>query len=231
MEHNQIFSLALAAATASLTACGGSDSVTSTSAPITPATVACEPPARNELRDFLFVSACVPDQATGRSSRYDLSNDGSTLTTLNKIDFSDSSCTTGATLGASLALDSSVGSENTTTIGRFAADGVTPVTGSGREITFRYRAMYDTDEELATALAPFPRNFPFFPASRFAAATYVVCKTTPPSTTTARVLQYPGGSTRTFTPDFALRTSAAGTTTINLAFGLDGVSKPVVPEE
>jgi hypothetical protein len=226
MERNQLFSMALAAATLGLTACGGSDGVATTpgtggttTVVVTPATVACEAPTFQEVgQSNSFASVCFPAQSGTSSSRYDLHTFGCSRARVTKVDFpSSSSCvgdSTTNTVAAALEFMVLV-SSSTTTVASLAADGITPVTGSGRTVTL--------GEIVGGSGSTFPSGIPLT-----SGGAYVVCKTTPASTTTARILPNfsdfvgSGYSVGTMTATFVLRSSAAGTSTINTAFGFDG---------
>jgi hypothetical protein len=222
MDRNHLFSMALTAATLGLTACGGSNDVastttgggTSTTAPITPAAVACTAPDVSEIASGPYVgsdyaSVCIPNTDGSGSSRYDVRVYGTCSgSRLSKMDFTDAACTTGASESASVSGRIQIAS-NTTTVASLAADGVTPVTGSGRTVSFTVNN-YPS--------GTFPAGVPLVTNG-----IYTLCKTTPPSTTTTRITyDFNGGGDRQFTPAFVLRSSNADTNAINTALGFEG---------
>ena len=203
MNRQRLFSMALAAATAGLTACGGGNDVT----PV--ASVACEAPDVDELRfGRTYVSACVPASSGPGASRYDAQFSGSGAY-LVKVDFSNASCTGEGTQEARASATMSI-ADGTTTVAALGADGVTSVTGAGRTVTLGFVVSNGT----------FPSGTPLI-----SAGSYVLCKSTPASTSAMRTVssfQGDNGSSFTFTPTFALRASNVDGNAINTNFGFDG---------
>jgi hypothetical protein len=208
MDHSQSLGLALATtAVLGLSACGGSNDV-ATNTPA--AAVACTAP--DVSTDFAYgtgyASVCVPASSGGGSSRYDAVFYGnSSAVNLYKVDFSNATCTENATNPAFASARANFAS-STTTVAGLGADGVTPVTGSGRTVTL---SMFSGE-------GTFPAGTPFIGDGQ-----YVLCKTTPASTTTSRTLSsFQAGEGVVFTPTFTLRASNVGTNAINTGFGFDG---------
>lgn len=220
MERNHLFSMALAAATLGLTACGGNDIVptsgggTTTVPPITPATVACAAPTVAEIASGPFngsqyASVCIPAASGSGSSRYDINVFGTASgVRLNKMDFTNALCSVGGASAGS-AFGSIQIASNTTTVASLGTDGITPVTGSGRTVNFTISG---------TVTGTFPAGVPLLTSG-----IYTFCKTTPPSTTASRIVtRFGDGSNREFTPAFVLRSSSVDASAINTAFGFDG---------
>jgi hypothetical protein len=221
MNKKQAFSLALASITLGLTACGGTDGVpatatgsgTTTTAPITPAAVACTAPTDDEFNTgFIYASACIPNASGGGSARYDLRNSfrSASAADFMKVDFSNATCTSPSS-GSTEFIAGAYANSGTATVASLGVDGVTPVTGEGRSVTV-YRV--DGSTSGFAASTPFTST-----------GTYVVCKTTLPNTTAARTVDnFRGGGQITFTPTFVLRASPVGTNTIETRFGFDGAA-------
>ncbi len=225
MDRNQSLGLALAtSAVLGLSACGGNDVAsptgggTSTMGPITPAAVACTAPTLAELgRPAVYSTPCLATGAS-TSSRYDFQavdgNSSCCASQIVKVDFGNATCASAGTR-VSFATARTVPAATTTTMAAIAADGITPVTGSGRTVTVS-NFTADSGEGL-TAFAP---GIPFV-----ANGDYVLCKTTPPSTTTMRALNTFNGNqgrNASMTPTFVLRASNVGSNAINTTFGFDG---------
>jgi hypothetical protein len=211
MNRSHAFSAALAVATLGLTACGGSDAPLPEGSPPAqpPAAVACTAPDTADFAfDKAYASVCIPATTGGGSSRYDLDSFGSGAQVY-KMDFSNATCTGVGTQAGQASVGWTVAS-GTTTVASLAADGITPVTGSARSVTvnriFGSSGTFTSGTPLVTT------------------GTYSICKTTPASSATAR--QLPNFTNTSdgaqITATFVLRSSAAGATAINTAFGFEG---------
>jgi hypothetical protein len=221
MERTQLFSMALAAATLGLTACGGNDGVATTTTPgatgtttvvVTAAAVACEAPDVDADLAYgsSFSSVCVPASSSA-SSRYDAAFYGNNSSVfLYKVDFANATCTGNGTSNAFAQAVVNFASA-TTTVASLGTDGVTQVTGSGRTVTL---TMFGGEGQES-----FPAGTPLL-----GNGAYVLCKSTPSTTAMRTISSFNSqGQTYTFTPSFSLKASNVGTSNINTGFGFDGV--------
>lgn len=204
MDRSHAFSAALAAATLGLTACGGTDT------PVSTAAVSCTAPdvSTDLAYGTGYASVCIPASSGGGSSRYDAVFFGnSSQARLSKIDFANANCTGAASRVADASATANFAS-STTTVASLGVDGVTSVSGSGRTVTL---SMFSGE-------GTFPSGTPFLSNGQ-----YVLCKSTPASTTTARTVNsFEASEGFVFTPTFVLRASNVGTNAINTGFGFDG---------
>jgi hypothetical protein len=219
MDRNHLFSMALAAATMGLTACGGSDGVATTpgtggttTATVTPATVACEAPSQSEFANYTgLASVCIPADTGGGSSRYDLQSYNATSGgQVVKVDFSNATCTGNAGVAvATASIQNKTFASNTTTVAALGADGITPTTGSVRTVSFT----------ISNVTGTFPAGVPLL-----SSGVYALCKTTPPSTTATRTIESVTGNgfSTSFAPTYVLRVSNVNSAPINTGFGFDG---------
>jgi hypothetical protein len=180
MDHSQSLGLALATtAVLGLSACGGSNDVTSTSSTVPPAAVACTAPDASEFDGYAqFASVCIPATTGGGSSRYDLLSFNATSGgQVVRVDFSNATCTGSAGVAVATApIQNKTFASNTSTVASLGADGITPTTGSVRTVSVTIGSVYGT--------GTFPTGVPLLNTG-----VYTLCKTTPPSVTSTRTIE------------------------------------------
>lgn len=242
MDRNHVFSMALAAATLGLTACGGgNDAATTTTATmtttdgtttvvVTPAGVVCTAPDLVLDGDlfrtnpnaptstfpgygYSYVGPCVPASSGGGASRYNVKTRGTGCGfQVERVDFGNASCTGSGTRVAEIQ-PYSVSYGGTTTVASLGTDNTTQVSGVGQLVTIN-------TTNSVSGTGTFPASVPLTTTG-----TFVLCKTTASTTTTLS-----GSSLFTeaysFTPTFSLKVSNVGGTAINTTVGFDGKHTP-----
>jgi hypothetical protein len=171
--------------------------------------VACTAPDPTDYDGKGYVSACLPGATTGTSYRVDAEVYNS-FAYVSQANFAASTSCAGTATQAAYASGPASYATGTTSLPTLAADGVTPVTGSGRTVTISITSQSGTFAASSTPLST--------------TGTYTLCKTSPSTTasTTVNAFSASNGYNPSFTPTLALSVSAAGTRTINTALRLNG---------
>jgi hypothetical protein len=194
----------LMASVAVLAACGASEPLSGLSPPPPPAPGVPPPPAvactapdpLKELNNTSFVGPCFPNLKALTSQRTDFLL-GSTFVDEYTISYTDStSCQGTNTAVNNFYAKADIG---TTTVASIAADGVTPVTGTGYQMEVRF-----TDSTGIGSTSTF---------GTAGSTTFTLCKSNP-TTTTLNVSPYYSNSPQTITPTFGIRLSLPNTPTM-----------------
>jgi hypothetical protein len=221
MSRSHTFSAALASATLGLAACGGGN---------TGVPVSCNAPALADIvpataGTLKWATPCITASSGGGSSRYDLTSTttGCLPLSLTKMDFTDATCTAGATQSATVYSLTFPGTTTTKGVASTANDADTSVSGNGMEMTFTKLTGPGTGTMPTSATVPYLGRTISASVPFSSNGNYIICKSYASTNATRTVANFAGLSgTSTFTPTHALLFTVVNRTEVETNLKFDG---------
>jgi hypothetical protein len=173
-----------------------------------------------------WATPCITSASSGGSSRYDLTSTttGCLPLSLTKMDFTDASCTAGASQSATVYSLSFPGTTTTKAVASVANDADTTVSGNGMEMAFTKLVGPGIGTLASSITVPYLGRTVSASVPFSSNGNYIMCKSAAPSTNAARTVTNFGGisGSSTFTPAYALLFTVVNRTEVETNLKFDG---------